>query len=82
MPFSLLVNSPYYYGYTNTKTINSAELSIDSITAGDSSAFSDNSEKHLLPKTTQLLTFRLKMLMRLILPKQMVTIFIQYLTVM
>lgn len=34
MPFSLLVNSPYYYGYTNTKTINSAELSIDSITAG------------------------------------------------
>ena len=45
MPFSLLVNSPYYYGYTNTKTINSAELSIDSITAGDSSAFSDNSEK-------------------------------------
>lgn len=45
MPFSLLVNSPYYCGYTNTKTINSAELSIDSITAGDSSAFSDNSEK-------------------------------------
>ena len=45
MPFSLLVNSPYYCSYTNTKTINSAELSIDSITAGDSSAFSDNSEK-------------------------------------
>lgn len=45
MPFSLLVNSPYYYSYTNTKTMNSAELSIDSITAGDSSAFSDNSEK-------------------------------------
>ena len=46
MPFSLLVNSPYYYSYTNTKTMNSAELSIDSITAGDSSAFSDNSEKN------------------------------------
>ena len=25
MPFSLLVNSPYYYSYTNTKTMNSAE---------------------------------------------------------